>query len=92
MNKTVPEQSSQKRFGEERLIQGCEGNLSLPPYLSFVARQYPIKVLVAWGEAISGNGEFRDWLLGNGYPELGLFVHALHNQEARAVAKRGSPN
>jgi len=50
-----------------------------------MARQYPVKVLVAWGEAISGNAEFRDWLLGNGYPELGLFVHALHNQdEARA--------
>ena len=38
-----------------------------------MARQYPVKVLVAWGEAISGNAEFRDWLLGNGYPELGLF-------------------
>ena len=46
-----------------------------------MVRQYPIKVLVAWGEAISGNEAFRNWLLGNGYPELGLFVHALHNQD-----------
>lgn len=45
-----------------------------------MARQYPLKVLVAWGEAISGNAELRDWLLGNGFPELGLFVHAMHNQ------------
>ena len=45
-------------------------------------RQYPIKVLVAWGEAISGNRELRDWLLGNGFPELGLFVHAMHNQHS----------
>ena len=49
-----------------------------------MARQYPTKVLIAWGEAISGNAELRDWLLGHGYPELGLFVHAMHNQsEAR---------
>jgi hypothetical protein len=47
-----------------------------------VERQYPIKVLVAWGEAISGNRELRDWLLGNGFPELGLFVHAMHNQQS----------
>jgi hypothetical protein len=47
-----------------------------------VERQYPVKVLVAWGEAISGNRELRDWLLGNGFPELGLFVHAMHNQQS----------
>ena len=45
-------------------------------------RQYPVKILVAWGEAISGNRELRDWLLGNGFPELGLFVHAMHNQQS----------
>lgn len=39
--------------------------------------QYPAKVLLAWGEAISGNNEIRDWLLGNGYPELALTCHAL---------------
>jgi hypothetical protein len=42
---------------------------------------YPLKILVAWGEAISGNAEIRDWLMKNGYPELGLFTFALRNQE-----------
>ena len=40
--------------------------------------QYPAKVLLAWGEAISGNREIRDWLMQNGYPELALTCHALH--------------
>ena len=40
--------------------------------------EYPAKVLVAWGEAISGNRELREWLIKNGYPELGIFVFALH--------------
>lgn len=40
--------------------------------------QYPAKVLLAWGEAISGNAKLRDWLTRNGYPELGIFVFALH--------------
>jgi hypothetical protein len=39
---------------------------------------YPVKVLLAWGEAISGNAQIRDWLIKNGYPELGIFVFALH--------------
>ena len=39
---------------------------------------YPAKVLIAWGEAISGNAGLRDWLIKNGYPELGIFVFALH--------------
>lgn len=41
-------------------------------------REYPAKVLLAWGEAISGNAQIRDWLIKNGYPELGIFVFALH--------------
>lgn len=40
--------------------------------------EYPAKVLLAWGEAISGHAGLRDWLLKNGYPELGIFVFALH--------------
>lgn len=40
--------------------------------------EYPVKVLVAWGEAISGNAQIRDWLIKNGYRELGLFVFALN--------------
>ena len=39
---------------------------------------YPAKILLAWGEAISGNAEIRTWLIKNGYPELGIFVFALH--------------
>ncbi|MBI1267091.1 MAG: hypothetical protein GC193_06625 [Cryomorphaceae bacterium] len=45
---------------------------------------YPVKIIIAWGEAISGNGEIRDWLIKNGYPELGLFAFAVrNNDEAR---------
>lgn len=46
--------------------------------------EYPAKVILAWAEAIRGNRDIRDWLITNGYPELGLFVFALHNKnEAR---------
>ncbi|MBK8583033.1 MAG: hypothetical protein LKM36_14415 [Flavobacteriales bacterium] len=40
--------------------------------------EYPAKILLAWGEAISGNAQIREWLIKNGYPELGIFVFALH--------------
>jgi hypothetical protein len=43
-----------------------------------ILSKYPQKVLVAWGEAISGNREIRQWLIKNGFPELGIFVFALH--------------
>lgn len=46
--------------------------------------EYPNKILLAWKEAIGGNGKIRDWLIQNGYPELGIFVFALQNkQDAR---------
>ena len=41
-------------------------------------KKYPEKILIAWGEAISGNREIRDWLMKNNYPELGLFCFALY--------------
>ncbi|MBP8823546.1 MAG: hypothetical protein KBH07_07870 [Flavobacteriales bacterium] len=41
-------------------------------------KEYPAKVLIAWGEAISGHAAIRDWLMRNGYAELGIFVFALH--------------
>lgn len=41
--------------------------------------QYPAKVLLAWGEAISGNQPLKDWLAGNGYPELAMACHAVRN-------------
>lgn len=42
---------------------------------------YPTKVLLAWAEAISGHDGLRDWLMGSAYPELGVFCHALRNEE-----------
>ncbi len=42
---------------------------------------YPAKIILAWGEAISGNTEIRDWLGKNGYPELYTFVFALNLKE-----------
>ena len=43
--------------------------------------EYPSKILLAWSEAIGGNHEIKDWLIKNGYPELGIFVHAIYNQD-----------
>ncbi len=42
---------------------------------------YPLKVVLAWGEAISGNVKLRNWLMKNGYPELGLFCFAIYNKD-----------
>jgi hypothetical protein len=42
---------------------------------------YSAKILLAWGEAISGNTKLRDWLIKNGFPELGLFCFALRNKD-----------
>lgn len=56
--------------------------------------EYPAKILLAWGEAISGNAGLRDWLIKNGYPELGIFTFALRNkQDARQwLMKNGHPH
>jgi hypothetical protein len=43
--------------------------------------EYPAKVLLAWGEAIAGNQPLRDWLIRNGFPELGVFTFALRNKD-----------
>lgn len=55
---------------------------------------YPAKILVAWAEAIGGNTAIRDWLMANGYRELGLFVFALWLQDdARDwLMKNGHPH
>jgi hypothetical protein len=47
----------------------------ITPYLGTM--QYPAKVLIAWGEAISGNRQILDWLMKNEYPELGMTCHAI---------------
>ena len=49
-----------------------EGKVKYKPLI------YPAKILLAWGEAIGGNKEIRDWLAKNGYPELYTFVFALN--------------
>jgi hypothetical protein len=55
---------------------------------------YPAKVLMAWAEAIGGHTELRDWLIKNGYPELGIFTYALHlKTDAREwLMKNGHPH
>ena len=42
---------------------------------------YDIKILLAWGECISGNEKITQWLMKNGFPELALFKYALRNEE-----------
>ncbi|HRH71279.1 MAG TPA: hypothetical protein PLB89_17380 [Flavobacteriales bacterium] len=56
--------------------------------------EYPAKVLLAWGEAITGNTALRDWLIKHGYPELGIFTFALRNkQDARKwLMENGHPH
>ncbi len=43
--------------------------------------KYSAKILIAWGEAISGNDQIRSWLLKSPHPELGIFCYALRNHE-----------
>jgi len=43
--------------------------------------KYDVKVLLAWGESISGNKKITEFLMKNGFPELGLFHYALRNEE-----------
>jgi hypothetical protein len=42
---------------------------------------YDVKILLAWGESISGNKKIIEWLMKNGYSELGLFHFALRNED-----------
>lgn len=55
---------------------------------------YSNKILVAWGEAISGNAKIRDFLIKNGYQELGLFCFALTNdvKSLQWLLKNGYPH
>ena len=56
--------------------------------------KYPIKVLVAWGEAISGKKEFVDIMFDLKCPELGHFCYALRNndQARQWLLKHGFPH
>ena len=51
------------------------------PDICVVSKLYPAKILIAWSEAIKGNGKIRDWLTSNGYPELGIFCFAVRNKD-----------
>ncbi len=55
---------------------------------------YPVKVLLAWGESISGNEKITEWLLKNGYTELGLCYYAVRNEDRSRewLMKNGFPH
>lgn len=42
--------------------------------------KYPVKILLAWGECISGNMKITEWLIKNKYTELGLTYYAVRNE------------
>ena len=42
---------------------------------------YPAKIILAFGETISGNKEILNWLLKNGYPELAALSHAIRGSQ-----------
>ena len=42
---------------------------------------YPVKILVAFGETINGNEEIQKWLLNNGYPELAALSNAIRGSD-----------
>ena len=50
-----------------------------PLHTKLKSTSYPPKILIAWKEAISGKRDIRDWLIKNGYKELGMFCFALNN-------------
>jgi hypothetical protein len=43
--------------------------------------KYPVKILVAFGEAVDGNDKIFTWLLNNGYPELAALAKAIRGSE-----------
>lgn len=55
---------------------------------------YPVKILLAFGEAISGNRKIFNWLMNNGYPELAALANSLQtNEEAfEWLMKNGYPH
>lgn len=50
-------------------------------HINIKGLNYDIKILLAWGESISENEKITQWLLNNGYRELGLFRYALRNKD-----------
>lgn len=54
---------------------------------------YPIKILIAFGEAVSGNEKFIKWLMENKYPELGALAISIRGGEKSVqwLIKNGFP-
>ncbi|MGY6562093.1 MAG: hypothetical protein ACXITV_08300 [Luteibaculaceae bacterium] len=46
-----------------------------------VSKEYPAKILLAFEQAIRGKTQFTEWLLKNGYPELGMTVYGIYNKQ-----------
>ena len=44
-------------------------------------QEYPIKILLAFGEAIDGNDKIFMWLLKNGYAELAALSKAIRGSD-----------
>jgi hypothetical protein len=42
---------------------------------------YPPKIILAFGETISGNQEITNWFLKNGYPELAALSYSIRGSE-----------
>ncbi|MEX1003600.1 MAG: hypothetical protein WDZ35_15890 [Crocinitomicaceae bacterium] len=60
-------------FFKKKKKQAFSGGVKLKPL------KYPPKILLGWGEAISGNTDLRDWFLASDeYKELGMAVYAIH--------------
>lgn len=57
---------------KKKKVEGFKGKTVLKPL------KYSPKILIAWGEAISGNQDILDWFMANEeFRELGIAVHAL---------------
>jgi hypothetical protein len=56
--------------------------------------KYPAEILLAFGEAIDGQKTFLDWLMKNGYPELGALATAVRGSEEAFLwlMKNGYPD
>lgn len=56
-------------------------------------KEYPLKILVAFGEAVDNNVKIHQWLLDNGYPELAALVSCLRGKrEAEEWLKKNKFN
>ena len=69
------------------------GMLGFGSYLCTML-DYPTKILLAFGETISGNDKIFQWLLKNGYPELAALSRAITGSEEAFnwLMKNGYPH